>query len=55
MVRRANWIGNILGRNCLLRGWIEGQMMKGKGVGKGRRRTTQLFGEWITEDAEKES
>ena len=35
--RKANWIGHILRRNCLLHDGIEGQMMEVKGVG--RRRT----------------
>ena len=38
--RKANWIGHILRRNCLLHDDIEGQMMEVKGVG---RRTTQLL------------
>jgi hypothetical protein len=39
--RKANWIGHILGRNCLLReGGIEGQMTEVKEVG---RRRTQLL------------
>ena len=37
--RKANWIGHILRRNCLLHDAIEGQAMKVKGVG--RRRRTQ--------------
>jgi hypothetical protein len=36
--RKANWIGHILRRNCLLHDVIEGQMTELKGVG--RRRTT---------------
>ena len=36
--RKANWIGHILRRNCLL---YEGQMTEVKGVG--RRRRTQLY------------
>ena len=35
--RKANWIGRILRRNCLLHDAIEGQMTEVKGVG--RRRT----------------
>ena len=35
--RKANWIGHILRRNCLLHNAIEGQMTEVKGVG--RRRT----------------
>ena len=35
--RKANGIGHILRRNCLLHDAIEGQMMEVKGVG--RRRT----------------
>ena len=37
--RKANWIGHILSRNCLLHDAIEGQMTKVKG---GRRRTQLL-------------
>ena len=37
--RKANWIGDILRRNCLLHDAIEGQMMEVKGVG----RRTQLL------------
>ena len=36
--RRANWIGHILRRNCLLHNVIEGQMTEEKGV-----RRTQLI------------
>ena len=39
---KANWIGHILRRNCLLYGIIEGQMIEVKIVG-GRRRRTQLL------------
>ena len=38
--RKANCIGHILRRNCLLHDAIEGQMMEVKGVG---RRRTQLL------------
>ena len=38
--RKANWIGHILRRNCLLHDAIEGQMTEVKGVG---RRRTQLL------------
>ena len=38
--RKANWIGHILRRNCLLHDAIEGQMPEVKGVG---RRKTQLL------------
>ena len=38
--RKANWIGHILRKNCLLLGAFEGQMMEVKGVG---RRRTQLL------------
>ena len=31
--RKANWIGYILRRNCLLHDTIEGQMTEVKGVG----------------------
>ena len=34
--RKANWVGHILRRNCLLHDVIEGQMMKVKGVGRGQ-------------------
>ena len=37
--RKANWIGYIQRRNCLLHDAIEGEMMKVKGVG----RRTQLL------------
>ena len=40
--RKANWIGYILRRNCLLHGTIEAQMTEVKGVG---RRRTQLLGD----------
>ena len=39
--RKANWIGRILRRNCLLHDVIEGQVTEVKGVG--RRRITQLI------------
>ena len=32
--RKANWIGHILRRNCLLHEIIEGQMTEVKGVGR---------------------
>jgi hypothetical protein len=35
--RKANWIGHILRRNCLLHDAIEGQMTVVKGVGRRRR------------------
>ena len=34
--RKANWIGHILRKNCLLHDAIEGQMMEVKGVGRRR-------------------
>ena len=37
---KANWIGHILRRNCLLHDAIDGQMTEVKGVG---RRRTQLL------------
>jgi hypothetical protein len=37
--RKANWIGHILRKNCLLHDVIEGQMTEEKGVG----RRTQLL------------
>ena len=40
LCRKANWIGHILRRNCLLHEAIEGQMSEVKGVG---RRRTQLL------------
>jgi hypothetical protein len=39
LCRKANWIGLILRRNCLLHDAIEGQMTEVKGVG----RRTQLL------------
>ena len=42
--RKANSIGHILRRNCLLHDAIEGQMTEVKGVGgRRRRRRTQLL------------
>ena len=38
--RKANWIGHILRRNCLLHDAVEGQITEMKGVG--RRRTQFL-------------
>ena len=38
--RKANWIGHILKRNCLLHDAIKGQIIEVKGVG---RRRTQLL------------
>ena len=32
--RKVNWIGHILGRNCLLHDVIEGQMKEVIGVGR---------------------
>jgi len=42
--RKANWIGHILRRNCLLRGVIEGKIQGGIEVTgrQGRRRTKLL-------------
>ena len=44
--RKANWIGHILRRNCLLRGVIEGKNKGGRGVEvtgrRGRRRRKLL-------------
>ena len=40
LCRKANWIGHILRRNCLLHDAIEGQMTEVKGVGRTR---TQLL------------
>ena len=37
--RKANWIGHILRRNCLLHDAIEGQMTEMKGVGRRRTQT----------------
>ena len=34
--RKANWIGHILSKNCLLHDAIEGQMMEVKGAGRER-------------------
>ena len=38
---KANWIGHILRRNCLLHDAIEGQMVEVKGA----RRRTKLLGD----------
>ena len=38
--RKANWVGHVLRRNCLLHDAIEGQLAEVKGVG---RRSTQLL------------
>ena len=38
--RKANWIGHILRRNCLLHDAIEGRMTEVRGIG---RRRTQLL------------
>ena len=40
--RKANWIGHILRRICLLHYGIEGQMTEVKEVGRIRRRTQLL-------------
>ena len=40
LCRKANWIGHILRRNCLLQDVIEGQMTEVKGIG---RRRTQIL------------
>jgi hypothetical protein len=42
--RKANWIGHILSRNCLLQQVIEGKIKGGIEVkgGRGRRRTKLL-------------
>ena len=42
--RKANWIGHILRRNCLLQGVIEGKIKEGKEVTgtRGRRRKKLL-------------
>ena len=40
LCRKANWIGHILRRNCLLDNTIEGQITEAKGV---ERRRTQLL------------
>ena len=36
--RKANWIGHILRRNCILHDAIEGQKTEVRGVGRRRRR-----------------
>ena len=41
LLRKANWVGHILRRNCLLHDAIEGQMTEVKGVG--RRKRIQLL------------
>jgi len=38
--RKANWIGNILLRNCLLKHDVEGKI---EGTGRPARRRKQLF------------
>ena len=43
--RKVNWIGHILRRICLLFEVIEGEMTELKGVGRRRRRRTQLLDE----------
>ena len=43
LCRKANWIGHILRRNCLLRDAIEGQVKKEKGA---RRIRTQLLNDF---------
>ena len=43
VVVKANWVGHILRRNYLLHGVIEGQMMEVKGLGRRRRRRTQIL------------
>ena len=40
--RKVNWIGHILGINCLLRDAIEGQITEVEGIGRKRRRTQLL-------------
>ena len=36
LLRKVNWIGHILRRNCLLHDTIEGQITEVKGVGRRR-------------------
>ena len=36
LLRKCNWIGNILRRNCLIHDTIEGDMTVVKGIGKRR-------------------
>ena len=43
--RKANWIGHILRKNCLLHDAIDGQMMEVKG--EGRRRTQPREHNWV--------
>ena len=40
--RKANWIGHIQRRNCLLHDAIEGQILVGKGVGRRRRSSLMI-------------
>ena len=47
--RKANWIGHILRRNCLLKRVIEGKIEgKIKVVGRWRRRQKLLLDDWMT-------
>jgi hypothetical protein len=41
--RKANWIGHIQRKNCLLGDVIDEQMMEVKGAGRRRRRRRQLL------------
>ena len=43
LLRKDNWVGHILRRNCLFRVAIERPMTEMKGMGRGRRRITQLI------------
>ena len=47
--RKANWIGHILRRNCLLHDDIEGQMTEVKGVGSRRTQILDDFTNRINE------
>jgi len=37
--RKANWIGHILRRNCLLQGVVEGKIKRGREVTRTRKKT----------------
>ena len=41
--RKANWIGHIMRRNCLLYDAIEGEMTEAKGVARRRRIRTHIL------------
>jgi hypothetical protein len=46
---KANWIGYVLCRNCLIKHIIEGKLGGGLEVkGRGERRRKQLLADWMT-------